>query len=186
MNKTITNIFKGIALAVSWLTLSPLLFILDGRWKLLPKWLRIVLFVVSPMMLFVYGALALQAYYYYPHYRLKHHFAKRRVIENITGVEMPRYKVVERNYGTSEVLSRWHNCSYILEFKEIPDNAFYQALRNNGFEYQDGCYHFFRYWGWAIEKPKDYQEPPKVAKGIDGFKMKICEGDKRFEIFVNE
>ena len=28
-----------------------LLFILDGRWKLLPKWLCIVLFVLSPMML---------------------------------------------------------------------------------------------------------------------------------------
>jgi hypothetical protein len=34
-----------------WLTLSSLLFILDGRWKLLPKWLCIVLFVLSPMML---------------------------------------------------------------------------------------------------------------------------------------
>lgn len=42
-----------IALFLSWLTLSPLLLILDNRWKLLPKWLRIVLFVLSPMMLVV-------------------------------------------------------------------------------------------------------------------------------------
>ena len=40
-----TTILKGTALAVSWLTLSPLLLILDGRWKLLPKWLRVVLFL---------------------------------------------------------------------------------------------------------------------------------------------
>lgn len=50
-NKTLTNALKCIVLAISWLTLSPLLLIMDGRWKLLPKWLRIVLFVVSPMMI---------------------------------------------------------------------------------------------------------------------------------------
>lgn len=47
------KILKVIALSLSWLTLSPLLLVLDGRWKLLPKWLRIVLFVLSPMMLVV-------------------------------------------------------------------------------------------------------------------------------------
>jgi hypothetical protein len=30
-NKTLTGILKGVALAISWLTLSPLLLILDGR-----------------------------------------------------------------------------------------------------------------------------------------------------------
>ncbi len=49
-SKTITIVFKSIALFLSWLTLSPLLPILDGRWKLLPKCLRVVLFLVSPMM----------------------------------------------------------------------------------------------------------------------------------------
>lgn len=45
------KIIKPILLFLSWLTLSPLLFILDGRWKLLPKWLRIVLFVFSPLII---------------------------------------------------------------------------------------------------------------------------------------
>ena len=53
MNKTTTHILKGVALFLSWLTLSPLLLILDGRWKLLPKWLRIVLFVLSPIMVII-------------------------------------------------------------------------------------------------------------------------------------
>ena len=53
-NKALTITQKAVALVISWLTLSPLLLILDGRWKLLPKWLRIVLFVVSPMMLILY------------------------------------------------------------------------------------------------------------------------------------
>ena len=50
-NKTLVKGLESIVLAVSWLTLSPLLLILDGRWKLLPKWLRIVLFIISPMMI---------------------------------------------------------------------------------------------------------------------------------------
>lgn len=49
-NKTITVVFKSIALFLSWLTQSPLLLILDGRWKLLSKCLQVVLFLVSPMM----------------------------------------------------------------------------------------------------------------------------------------
>ena len=49
-NKTLSIILKGLALLLSWLILSPLLLILDGRWKLLPKWLRIALFVISPLM----------------------------------------------------------------------------------------------------------------------------------------
>ena len=34
-NKTLTITLKAVALAISWLTLSPFLLILDGRWKLL-------------------------------------------------------------------------------------------------------------------------------------------------------
>ena len=49
-NEKPNTLLKSIVLAAFWLTLSPLLLILDGRWKLLPKWLRIVL---SPMMLVV-------------------------------------------------------------------------------------------------------------------------------------
>ena len=55
-------LIKAIALLLSWLTLSPLMLILDGRWKLLPKWLRILLFVLSPMMLIVYAVAGIQGH----------------------------------------------------------------------------------------------------------------------------
>ncbi len=95
-NKTITNILKGVALFLSWLTLLPLLLILDGRWKLLPKWLRIVLFVLSPMMLVVIVVAAFWGYDYYSEHYMQHHIVRRRVVENITGVRLPRYKVIKR------------------------------------------------------------------------------------------
>ena len=66
MSKQIlVKILKIISLILSWATLSPLLLILDGRWKLLPKWLRIVLFVLSPMMLVIIAAVAFLCYAYY-------------------------------------------------------------------------------------------------------------------------
>ena len=95
-SKTITVVFKSIALFLSWLTLSPLLLILDGRWKLLPKWLRIVLFVLSPMMLVVMAVAAFFGYMYYSEHYMQHHFVRRRVVENITGVKFPKYKVLNQ------------------------------------------------------------------------------------------
>jgi hypothetical protein len=89
------TLIKTIVLILSWLTLLPLLLIFDGRWKLLPKWLRIVLFVLSPMMLIVMAVAPIFGYMYFSEYHMKHHFVRPRVVENITGVRLPRYKVVE-------------------------------------------------------------------------------------------
>ncbi len=89
-------LIKAIALFLSWFTLSPLMLILDGRWKLLPKWLRVVLFVLSPMMLVVIAVAAFWGYDYYSEQYMQHHFVRRRVVENITGVSFPRYKVVDQ------------------------------------------------------------------------------------------
>ena len=69
-------VFKSIALTLSWLTLLPLLLILDGRWKLLPKWLRIVLFVLSPMMVIIIVLAALFANAVTIDHFHHYHFAK--------------------------------------------------------------------------------------------------------------
>ena len=94
-NKSSQNTIKAVALLASWLTLSPLMLILDGRWKLLPKWLRVVLFVVSPMMLACVAVVAFLCYaYYWDYYYPRHHFVKPKVVENIIGMRLPRYNVI--------------------------------------------------------------------------------------------
>jgi hypothetical protein len=90
-------VIKSIALLLSWLTLSPLVLILDGRWKLLPKWLRIVLFVLSPMMVIIVVLAVLLANAVTIEHFHQYHFAKPKVIEKITGVRFPKYKVVNYN-----------------------------------------------------------------------------------------
>lgn len=73
-------VIKSIALFLSWLTLSPLLLILDRRWELLPKRLRIVLFVLSPLMLIVFAAVLIACYLFYcEHFRVRY-FVKPKVV----------------------------------------------------------------------------------------------------------
>ena len=95
MNKHLS--IKSIVLFLSWLTLSPFLLILDGRWKLLPKWLRIVLFVLSPMMLIIVVVLALLVQMDYSYYS-RRHFVKSSVIENMAIVQYPTDFYVREMY----------------------------------------------------------------------------------------
>ena len=133
MNKHIA--LKSLALFISWLTLSPLLLILDGRWKLLPKWLRIVLFVLSPMMLIcIILAMSFADKEAEDHFH-RYHFIKPKVIERITGVRFPEYHVVDYNNGC--FCHSIHHYDTNLEFENIPDEAFYKALEKQGVNYND-------------------------------------------------
>jgi len=127
-NKTKTNILKGTTLAVSWLTLSPLLLILDGRWRLLPKWLRIVLFLVSPLVLLVLAVAAFFCYaYYWDYYYPRHHFVQPKVVENIIGIRLPKYKVVEYDKDRRSFNGDYSD-KFTLEFRKLPDDAFFDEL----------------------------------------------------------
>lgn len=165
---------KSIALFLSWLTLSPLLLIFDGRWKLLPKWLRVVLFVVSPMMLIVMAVASIFGYMYFSEYHMKHHFVRPRVVENITGVRLPRYKVVE--YQRSK--SRWDRSdSFTLEFKEMPSEGFYKELEEHFNCFEPGKYSYSAIWGNGIEAPKGESD-----KDDGTFSIEISKGSKTFYI----
>lgn len=173
-------IIKSIALFFSWLTLSPLLLILDGRWKLLPKWLRVVLFLVSPMMLIIIAAAALWGYSYYSEYYIRHHFVKRRVIENITGVRLPKYKVVDEG-------ETWrcfrpvpdHTYDYTLEFTRMPDEAFYKILDEHFDSFEPGKYSYSAIWGNGMEAPKGESDKDDISFSID-----IERGSKTFRVSV--
>ena len=168
MNKTTTHILKGVALFLSWLTLSPLLLILDGRWKLLPKWLRIVLFVLSPLMLMVMAVASIFGYMYYSEYHMQHHFVRRRVVENITGVRLPRYKVIDRG-GEDSRVRRFPDRTYdfTLEFKEMPDEDFYKKLSEHFDCFEPGKYSYSAIWGNGLEAPKGESDKDDIGFSID-------------------
>jgi hypothetical protein len=135
------KVLKAIALFLSWLTLSPLLLILDGRWKLLPRWLRIVLFVFSPLMVVLTFVLIIAttlgiafadtATVNHFHH---HYYTKPSVLQKITGVSFPDYKITD--YSESAVFSlRLRHYDTTLEFEEIPDESFYKALEKHSVNY---------------------------------------------------
>ncbi len=160
-------LIKSIALLLSWLTLSPLLLILDGRWKLLPKWLRIVLFVLSPLVLIAVAVLVLWVYTSYPEYHMKHHFVKRGVVENITGVKFPKYKVVD--YWEERIcFSRYPEQGYdfTLEFNKMPDDEFYNKLDEHFDCFEPGEYSFSAIWGNGLEAPKGESDEDDISFSI--------------------
>ena len=173
---------KSIVLIASWLTLSPLLLILGGRWKLLPKWLRILLFVLSPMMLVVITVAAFWGYDYYLEYYMQHHFVKRKVVENITGVRLPEYKVVERGEDR-KCFGRYpeHAYDFTLEFRKIPDDAFYETLNEHFDCFEAGKYSYSAIWGNGLEAPKGESDEDDIS-----FSIVIEKRSKAFHIRVME
>ncbi len=173
-------LIKAIALLLSWFTLSPLMLILDVRWKLLPKWLRIVLFMVSPMMLIIVAVAAIWGCDYYSEYYMQHHFVRRRVVENITGVKFPKYKLVNRGeewkcFGRSPE----HTYLFTLEFNKMPDYEFYKKLEEHFDCFEPGEYSFSVIWGNGLEAPKGESDEDDIS-----FFIAIERDSKAFHVRV--
>ena len=192
-NKTTVIVFKAIALAISWLTLSPLLLILDGHWKLLPKWLRIVLFVLSPIMVIIVVLAVLFANAVTIDHFHQYHFAKPRVIEKITGVRFPKYKVVNYN-GRGPGHGPVHYDTY-LEFERVPDEAFYKALERQGVNYVDEndsvrTFLFkktYRYLSFGFYDVITYGDAAiEVREGSKTFKLTLFEWPDNNQFFLDE
>ena len=202
--KSLSIILKAVALAISWLTLSPLMLIFDGRWKLLPKWLRIVLFLVSPMMVVVYVVAAFLCYaYYWDYYYPRHHFVRPKVVENIIGMPLPRYKVVEYDRDRRSFNGDYSD-GFTLEFRKMPDDGFYNELDRHFRHYvptrqqldsipddvtyifspraeikDSTVYSLERWWGNGVEAPVGESEANDII-----YTIKIERGSKIFHIGV--
>ena len=131
-NKTI---LKAIVLVISWLTISPLFLIFDSWWKLLPKWLRITLFVLSPFMVIILFLAVVFANYAAVEHFHRYHYTKPRVIEKVTGERFPAYKVVDYNKFGHGLLPVFYET--VLEFEDLPDDAFYEAIERETNSYID-------------------------------------------------
>ncbi len=122
------KVLKYIALLLSFLSISPLLLILDRKWALLPKKLRITLFVLSPLMLIVIliaFCLIESAIFYYIHYC---RFTSDNAMKKFTGVDFPHY------VQTSFTPAKSHIGTYTFmqfEFVETPDSTFFNNLENS-------------------------------------------------------
>jgi hypothetical protein len=105
----------------------------------------------------------------------RRHFVKPNVIENITDVSFPKYKVVNRR-------STWNSYdNFTLEFTKMPDEAFYKELEEHFDSFEPGKYSYSAIWGNGIEAPQGESEKDDISFSID-----IERGSKTFHIRVME
>ena len=111
-------------------------------------------------------------------YYMKHHFVKRRVVENITGVRFPRYKVV--NWSEERIcFGRRPEQAYVfsLEFNKMPDEAFCKMLDEKFESFERGRYGFSAIWGNGIKAPKGESDKDDI-----NFSVTVERDSKTFQI----
>jgi hypothetical protein len=163
-----------------------------------------VLFVLSPMMLVIIAAVAFLCYaYYWDHYYPRHHFVKPKVVENIIGMQLPRYKVIEYDKDRRSFNGDYSD-GFTLEFRKMPDDDFYDELDKHFRQYiptrqqldsipEDVTYIFSpraeildstvycleRWWGNGVEAPKGESDRGDII-----YRIRIERGSKTFHIGV--
>ena len=113
---------------------------------------------------------------------MQHHFVRHRVVENITGVSLPRYKVVDR--GEEWVcFGRFpeHTYDFTLEFKKMPGDDFYKKLDEHFACHEPGKYSYSAIWSNGIEAPKGESDKDDI-----NFFIGIARASKKFHIRVGE
>lgn len=114
--------------------------------------------LISPLFLIAYFILYLLVSGVYYDYRREHRFADKEVLERITGVTYPDYKVVEYTKYHRHFLGGY-NDKWIIVFEETPSAVFYQSLDsliatgNSDWSRGDNGYSFSRY-----DYSNDYEE----------------------------
>ena len=115
--------------------------------------------------------------------RLQSHFVNPKVVENITSVKFPAYKVIGTVKGPRSFNGDGSD-RYTLEFKQLPNDDFYAVLDQNEdfFKWnEDGTttYSFERIWGNGLPAPKGESDNDDY-----NFRLKIEKGSKQFSIEV--
>ena len=163
MKQFLIKITKFLLLFLSWLTLSPLFLYLASNWKLIGKKVRILLFVISPLMLIIYLVVTIVVYMAYDDYNRKHRFADNDVIERITGVRFPEVSIIDYQKGGTGFTMDYSD-ELTLEMEKVPNERTYQLLDSlitsgaENWDKENNTYSFETMWGNGIPAPEGENE----------------------------
>lgn len=180
MKKHLILFLKIIALIASWIIFSPLILILERRWQMPSMWLRITTFIISPTMLLVYIIVIVGSFLRYQNKAIGAHFVRPQVVQNITGIEMPKYRIIAKKPGTRTFTMDYED-TFILKFRKMPDSNFYQQLLENDFDKEGDRYIFYLNWGSGLVPN---ERIPEGESGNYCYTMTITENKKIFRINV--
>jgi len=103
-------------------------------------------------------------------------------IERITGVNVPKYKIIEYNEGKKSFTGDYED-RYIIEFKTMPTEELFDEIDkkiesgNTGWQKEGKKYHFSVVWGNGFPTPKGENEEDDGIFGIT-----LTKGEKKGEI----
>ena len=160
MKQVIIRIIQWLTLLLSWLTISPLFVYLASRWKLIGKRVRILLFLISPLMLIIYFSSALIGYY---DYHRKYHFADNEVIERITGVAFPEVNIIDYEKGRPSFMGDYSDKLTLEMEHELSESSYHylDSIINSGntqWSKRDDRYSYSIMWGNGLPAPKGESE----------------------------
>lgn len=150
------------ALILSWLIFSPLFLFLSWKWQKPRKWKRIILTIISPSSLVLAILMGFVCIMGYVLLERTYKFTNRETLNEITGVVLPKFKVVDRIYGGSGFTGDYSD-EIIIRFKDTLPHGFYLQLDSicNVNTYwcksnmdSQTIYRYDRMWGNGLPAPQ--------------------------------
>lgn len=159
----VKKVFSFIFLGFLWLFLSPV-YVLIRVFGFKRKVGSTLLFALLSPSTWLLGIVLyyLGLNYYNENYKL----TSRRELSQVTGVELPAFRIVDKNMGNIAFNGNQSN-RYEIEFKVLPDEGFYSQLDSvckldsywsRRVEDKQVKYSYSRMWGNGMEAPEG-QDP---------------------------
>ena len=175
MNK---GALKSIVMLCCWITISPLMLYLGHRWKIGDNFTRVALMLLSPFFFILYLCLLLV----YLEHDARVYFQKRDRIERITGVELPKFKVIEYHKGEICFTGDFED-EFTFEFRATPSDALFDqidemiASGNTNWVNKGEKYMFDQMWGNGFPAPEGENENEDRF-----FSLTITRGERRGKV----
>lgn len=182
MKQILIKLFQWIISLLSWFTISPIFYYLTNRWELIGKKFRIGLLAISPMFLILYAIICFWGLDTYYNYHRKHRFNNKEILERITRVTYPDFRVIKYTRGKTSFLGDY-NDQLLIEFKELPPTAFYQyldsliATGNSGWFIFDNIYSYSQTWGNGLPAPNGEDDEEDMM-----FSIRLDKGSRQATI----
>ena len=153
---------KYVVLILSWLIFSPLFLLLSWKWKNLGKWKRITFTIISPSSLILAILIVVGSFMGYSLLERRYKFTGRETLCELTGVMLPKFKVIDRKEGKRSFTGDYCD-EIIIQFKDSLSSDFYLQL--DSICSINTCwskskidsktrYHYERMWGNGMPAPQ--------------------------------
>lgn len=124
------------------------------------------------MFLILYAIICFWGFDTYYNYHRKHRFNDKEILERITGVAYPDFRVIEYTKDNRTSFLGDYNDQLLIEFKELPSAAFYQyldsliATGHSGWFIFDNVYSYGQFWGNGFPAPNGEDDEEDMTFSI--------------------